>query len=69
MSCLMCARPVPTEGDTCSLDCYRHFHAYLKEAGPYIPQWMPKPNSMETQPWYAAEQERMEKHAEEHEID
>lgn len=65
----MCTRPVQRAGDTCDLDCYRHLTLYLEAAGPHLPVGMPVPNSMETQPWYAAEQERIDAHAEAHELD
>lgn len=67
--CLMCSKPVPEKGDTCSLDCYMHFAAYIAAAGPYIPAWMPAPNSMESQLWWDREQERIQAHAEEHDAD
>lgn len=64
----MCSKPVPTKGDTCTLDCYYHFFQYLSAAGPYIPEWMPTPNDMEQQTWYAREQERIKAYAEEHDF-
>lgn len=65
-----CDNPVQLIGDTCSLGCYtRVYHLLMQYMGDgYVPDG-PILNTMASQDWYAEEQEKIQRRAEEHELD
>ena len=61
--CAGCDLPVDVVGQTCSLDCYRYMVGMIG-VDMHVTEVL---DSMELQPWYEAEQERIRRVAEEHE--
>jgi hypothetical protein len=67
VACLMCNVLVPLAGTTCSLICYQHLWTYVRHT-PHLPPEFHAPLDVEYHPWYEAEQDRMDKYADEHEL-
>lgn len=67
--CARCDIPVAKVGQTCSLECYKYMYASFGYHMIILPDDWDIPVDLYDQPWYEAEQDKIQRKAEAHEVD